>query len=54
MELQPVEGDLLALIYGNFEVARIDLMAEKFDSRNIYRLLQLQMILPDKLQTIWA
>ena len=38
IELRPVEGDLLALIYGNFEVARIDLVTEKFDSRKIYRL----------------
>ena len=36
--LRPLEGDLLALVYGNFEIARIDLEAKKFDSRKIYRI----------------
>ena len=38
IELRPLEGDLLALVYGNFEIARIDLEAKKFDSRKIYRI----------------
>ena len=38
IELRPQEGNLLVLAYGNFEVARIDLQAKKFDSRKIYRL----------------
>ena len=38
LELQPMEDDLLALVYGNFQIARIDLMAQKFDSRKIYRI----------------
>lgn len=38
IELRPLEGDLLVLAYGNFEVARIDLVVKKFDSRKIYRL----------------
>lgn len=38
LELRPLEDDLLALVYGNFEIARIDLQAEKFDSRKIYRI----------------
>ena len=29
---------MLALVYGNFEIARIDLEAKKFDSRKIYRI----------------
>ena len=38
IELRPTEGDLVVLAYGNYEVARIDLEAKKFDSRKIYRL----------------
>lgn len=38
IELRPLDGDLLALVYGNFEIARIDLEAKKFDSRKIYRI----------------
>ena len=40
LELRPREDDLLALVYGNFEIARIDLDAKKFDSRKIYRISQ--------------
>lgn len=40
IELRPLEGDLLALVYGNFEIARIDLEAKKFDSRKTYRISQ--------------
>ena len=38
LELRPMEDDLLALVYGNFEIARIDLADKKFDSRKIYRI----------------
>lgn len=38
LELLPLEDDLLALVYGNFQIARIDLKAQKFDSRKIYRI----------------
>ena len=41
IELRPAEGDLVVLAYGNYEIARIDLQDKKFDSRKIYRLLQL-------------
>lgn len=41
IDLRPTETDLVVLAYGNYEIARIDLQTEKFDSRKIYRLLQL-------------
>lgn len=38
IELRQPTDNLMVLAYGNFEVARIDLEAQKFDSRKIYRL----------------
>ena len=38
VELRQPADDLVVLAYGNFEVAKIDLMAKVFKSRKIYRL----------------
>ncbi len=38
IELRETADDMAVLAYGNFEIARIDLAAEKFKSRKIYRL----------------
>lgn len=38
IELRETADDIAVLTYGNFEIARIDLAAEKFKSRKIYRL----------------
>ena len=38
IELRETADDIAVLAYGDFEVARIDLAAEKFKSRKIYRL----------------
>lgn len=38
IKLRPLTDNLIALDYGNFEVAKIDLFAKIFNSRKIYRL----------------
>ena len=38
IELRETADDIVVLAYGNFEIAKIDLTAQKFKSRKIYRL----------------